>query len=585
LYRLEGGKHFPNHLLDPVGPAALPRRNALLAVLVLLCLAMRAWMASQWHIVWSDAVDYIHIGQYLERGDLQPLLSQFGANIYPLLLVLLHAAGLSWEWAGPLWGLTVASLTVLPLFGWVRRQFDDRVALLACLLYAIHPKLMILSPQGIRDSTFWFLLVLTLYLGWRAVREVKPWLFAVTGLAWALAVHTRTEGLLLVFPVGLWWAIRWPAVPGQRRRLLLGGLLGLAMLPAWIVLMNLTLLRSQPHWVWLRSDHVETLQTALSLSAPPGVTVALSSSGEAPPHAILLGKPGTTPGAIVAPHPSSSNPALDKPVVMPRLPRLINPIPLPARVAASKTAVRLMKSFTYLYGLLVLAGLGLGWRVFLHCDQQAMFLFHVPLWLLIWLRQVQGLGIDIRYTLPCVIIALPYAALALQAILDLLCWWTAARVSWTPARRAALAGALLAAILCAGTTERSREPFQFMVQHADLGKWILARFGPQRRLAGHLMEMRLVAYYAHGEAVPNYDYYEYAGEALLQTIRDCRPDVLLLWSEPLEPVHPPTWRRLLDAHAELGLCRVPAAQLPPSCQKAEGLVIAVRRDLLSPAPP
>ena len=47
----------------------------------------------------------------------------------------------------------MSSLTVLPLFGWTRRQFDDRLATIACLLYAVHPKLIEWSPELVRDPS------------------------------------------------------------------------------------------------------------------------------------------------------------------------------------------------------------------------------------------------------------------------------------------------------------------------------------------------------------------------------------------------------------------------------------------------
>ena len=177
-----------------------------------------AGSASRWHVIWPDTVDYLRVSQALERGDPRPLAEQFGLNVYPPILVLLHGAGLDWLWAGQCWSIAMTALTVLPLFGWLRRQFDQQVAVVGCLLYAVHPKLMIHGPLVIRDPTFWFLLVLTLYLGWRAVLELKPWLFLAAGVAWALAAHTRTEGLLLAAPLGLWWFFRWFAVAGQRRR-------------------------------------------------------------------------------------------------------------------------------------------------------------------------------------------------------------------------------------------------------------------------------------------------------------------------------------------------------------------------------
>ena len=91
-----------------------------------------------------------------------------------------------------LWSLLISSLVVLPLFGWVRRQFDDRVALVACLLYAVQPKLIAWSPEIMRDPTFWFLFTLSIYLLWRAVTEVRPGWFVAAGVAVALACLKRS---------------------------------------------------------------------------------------------------------------------------------------------------------------------------------------------------------------------------------------------------------------------------------------------------------------------------------------------------------------------------------------------------------
>ena len=228
-------EHFPNRLrqalVDEHGeahqrPAESDRARlavvpacGLLAILVLVCLVLRAWMAWRWDIIWPDTVAYFEAAKALEQGDRDPLVVQFGLNIYPFILLLLHRAGLGWELAGQWWSLAMASLTVLPLWGWLRRQFDGQVATVGCLLYAVHPRLMNSSPLIIRDSTFWFLFALTLYLAWRAALEVRPGLFAAAGIAWGLALHTRTEGWLLLVPVALWFVMRWRVVAGRRLRL------------------------------------------------------------------------------------------------------------------------------------------------------------------------------------------------------------------------------------------------------------------------------------------------------------------------------------------------------------------------------
>ena len=85
---------------------------------------------------------------------------------------------MDWELAAAVWGVTISSLVVLPLWGWARRQFDDRVALVACLLYAVHPKMIEWSPEAMRDPTFWFLFMLAIYWLWRAITEVRYRLFS-----------------------------------------------------------------------------------------------------------------------------------------------------------------------------------------------------------------------------------------------------------------------------------------------------------------------------------------------------------------------------------------------------------------------
>ena len=94
-------------------------------------------------------------------------------------------------------------------------MFDDRLAVIACLIYALHGKLIGISPLIIRDSTFWLLLVLALYYLWRAVGELRFAFFAAAGLAITLAVHTRTEGWLLLIPL-LGWGGRYWFVAKQR---------------------------------------------------------------------------------------------------------------------------------------------------------------------------------------------------------------------------------------------------------------------------------------------------------------------------------------------------------------------------------
>ena len=149
---------------------------------MLLCLVPRVVMALRIPSVCPDGVVYINAAQAIEAGNLRQGLTDMSLNIYPLILLALHRAGLDWELAAAVWGVAISSLVVLPLWGWARRQFDDAVALVACLLYAVHPKMIEWSPEVMRDPTFWFLFMLAIYWLWQAITRVSYGYFLVPEL-------------------------------------------------------------------------------------------------------------------------------------------------------------------------------------------------------------------------------------------------------------------------------------------------------------------------------------------------------------------------------------------------------------------
>ena len=202
----------------------------------------------------------LRVARRLRGGDYRGAFGDFGLNPYIVILAELRHIDPDWTVTGKWWSVIMATLTVLPLWGWIRRQFDDRVALVACLCYAFHGKLVAITPLIIRDPTFWFLFALTLYLMWRAVVELRIWRFLAAGLSLTLAIHTRTEGWMLVVPLLGWVAGRWPAAAGHRARLILGSLLCLAMIPSLMALVNMSLPADQRHWEIVRTQHVQIAQ-------------------------------------------------------------------------------------------------------------------------------------------------------------------------------------------------------------------------------------------------------------------------------------------------------------------------------------
>ena len=144
--------------------------------------------------------------------------------------------------------MTISSLVVLPLWGWLRRQFDDRVALVACLLYVVQPKMIEWSPEIMRDQTFWFLFVLAIYWLWRAVTEIRYGYFLATGAAITLASLARVEGLFLLIPLVLWTFWRCLALQTGRQKLLVGAALCVLVFPLLLVSINVGWVCSRSGW-------------------------------------------------------------------------------------------------------------------------------------------------------------------------------------------------------------------------------------------------------------------------------------------------------------------------------------------------
>lgn len=234
----------------------LGRRSVLwLAVLVALTLLPRAYVAIQLGPICDDGYFYLAVSEAYQRGDFDTALWYLNINIYPLLIAGFDRLGADPIIAAKAWGVAVATLTLLPLFGWLRRLLDRRVALAACGLYAIHPEFIEVSPEPIRDATFWLLAATSLYLLWRAAAERRAWQFVAAGLAVAAAAHTRSEGWLLMLPAVGWPLVRWREARGDRLRMSVGTATVFAMTPLFVLLFNVSVLRHHDKWELGKLEH------------------------------------------------------------------------------------------------------------------------------------------------------------------------------------------------------------------------------------------------------------------------------------------------------------------------------------------
>lgn len=517
---------FPNRLTDPRPSVAAPRFTWLPWLLLLACLLPRAIAAVRTDTICSDGAAYLRSAQELGQGDLSGYWG-LKINVYPVVLMLLHRAGLPLEFGAKLWGVCVSSLVVLPLFGWVRRQFDDRVAAVASLMYAVHPKLVEFSPDVIRDSTFWFLFTASLYFLWRAIAEVQWKLFAAAGLAVALSVLTRFEGLCLFLPLTIWSVIRWRALRMARWRLVAGTVLALVCLPALLVAMSLLWLHGAAPGRLLRMDPWQRVEKWVASWTPNESCTTPADGNSQSPNDLRLPAPPTT------------------------------------RKLLWSFVFTMERGITPLFGLLMFGGY-LAWRKqFNRSDDLPLALITLAICAGIWIHLWFGQVASSRYVLPIVIMATRCAALGLISFTGWVvqhaqnCMASSKVVRWVSVPPSVFAVVVTASLADAFTGYEDRHGMR------SWGEWIRQEYGENRMIISSYAQTPLIGYYAHGNAIPVPG--GLSGDRLLYFLADCRPDVVIISQRSAAFS---AFRALSEEYGKVGLQQVDRSQLPDHAANA-----------------
>ena len=458
----------------------LGRRDVFwLVALLALTLLPRALVAFQLGPVCDDGYFYLAVSEAYERGDFDTALWYLNINIYPVLIAGFDRLGANPIIAAKVWGVVVATLTILPLFAWLRRLLDRRVALAACGLYAIHPEFIEISPEPIRDATFWLLAAASLYLLWRAAAERKTWLFVAAGVAVAAAAHTRSEGWLLMLPAVGWPLVRWREARGDRWRLSLGSATVFAMTPLFVLLFNVTVLRHHDKWELGKLEHFR-------LAAR---WVVGSAAGETPPSALppaFIGGPGLAATKVASPE------------------LIANVSQFAAKATSAQTTHRSSAS-TYLKSavhalepvplILMLIG-AIGWpHLLLRREHLVLSAICVSVLAGVWVRQVTLGEINGRYFLACFFPASGAAGLGTL--------WVLARLERTwnafaQRRGAALATASVAAVIgVVHVAEAVAAQHPSREREAAMGLHLREQLGRDRQFLV-LPQACRVGYYASG---------------------------------------------------------------------------------------
>ena len=210
----------------------------------------------------------------------------------------------------------------------------------------------------------------------------------VAGTALACAVHTRSEGWALIVLALIWPISLAPAAVSRLRRTQ-RIVIVLAMIPAFLLVVNLTLLRSHSRWEWGRFDRLPNLIEWVQVHSSP-TTGNSESSGP-----VITATAGF----------GSLSPTLLSTVTT-------------KNTVWFRFLHEFCESFEYFNVIFLLVGLSQCRRKLLTREQLPMVLMSCGILLAVWIRLIQFGGMNGRYFLTALLIALPVEAMGVIYLLE-----------------------------------------------------------------------------------------------------------------------------------------------------------------------
>jgi 4-amino-4-deoxy-L-arabinose transferase-like glycosyltransferase len=189
--------------------------------------------AARVQVVAPDGVRFIEIAQNFAQGDFGSALDNDYHPLYPLLIALVRPVAGGFESAALALSVLFSTLTLLPLYFWIRNGFGRPAALTAAAVFTFIPPMVRIGADTLSEASFHFFVLLSLCLAASALNRGGIVKALLSGLAASLAYLTRQEGMGVLLATGLYTAFLLAAGLPDRRRVLTA-LTGIAILAGFL---------------------------------------------------------------------------------------------------------------------------------------------------------------------------------------------------------------------------------------------------------------------------------------------------------------------------------------------------------------
>jgi len=173
-------------------------------VLVGVAFFLRLYLVLTSKGISPDGVEYLRAAKFFLDGDYYQGFSNVFPPFYPAVISVTSLLVGNLELAGKLVSLFFGTLTVIAIYAFAKRLFNEEVGFYSALLLTFHPYLAQFSGSVLTESTFTFFGVWNALIGWKALQSRSWRSMFLVGLFLGVAYLTRPEGIGFVAVFFLW---------------------------------------------------------------------------------------------------------------------------------------------------------------------------------------------------------------------------------------------------------------------------------------------------------------------------------------------------------------------------------------------
>jgi 4-amino-4-deoxy-L-arabinose transferase-like glycosyltransferase len=177
-------------------------------LLLIISLSVRIYLSVFTYVIKNDSVAYMQNAKYIVSGDFLSALRHDYHPLYSLIMAELYNVIPNMELSGTIISVLFGTLTVVVFYQIGKSVFDQKVSFVSSVILAFHPYAVRFSADIISDSTYFFLFISALGLGYFAITNRKLHLFVLTGICSAFAYLTRPEGVGILIIVAFWCVLK-----------------------------------------------------------------------------------------------------------------------------------------------------------------------------------------------------------------------------------------------------------------------------------------------------------------------------------------------------------------------------------------